>query len=134
MMQKISEPYLRDLEPRGFVEGLTFKDKSSGRPLCHYFGGIPYALPPVGPFRWQKPRPLPSSFRYGTRVNPGRYTGGTGVCPQPGFGKDIDTRLWDEDCLQCNIWMPVGTPPDEGLRPIHYSKSSSGRTSSIHHG
>jgi hypothetical protein len=30
--------------------------------------------------------------------------------------------------------MPVGTPPDEGLRPTHYSKSSFGRTSSIYHG
>ncbi|KAF2196014.1 paraben-hydrolyzing esterase precursor [Delitschia confertaspora ATCC 74209] len=106
-----TEPYLRDLEYRGFVEGLTIKDKDA-KHLCHYFGGLPYALPPTGLFRWQKPRPLPSCFRYGTRTNPGRYTGGTGICPQP--DDDINPECWDEDCLQCNIWMPVGEPPKEG--------------------
>ncbi|KAF2468432.1 paraben-hydrolyzing esterase precursor [Lindgomyces ingoldianus] len=112
-MQKASSPYLRDLEHRGFIEGLTYIDKSS-KPLCHYFGGIPYALPPVGPFRWQKPRPLPACYRYGTRANPGRYTGGCSICPQPKPNDELNTELWDEDCLQCNVWIPVGDPPKGG--------------------
>ncbi|KAF2493315.1 paraben-hydrolyzing esterase precursor [Lophium mytilinum] len=118
-MAKTSEPYVRDLEFRGFIEGLTFK--SNAQPTCHYFGGVPYALPPVGPFRWRKPRPLPSCYRYGTRANPGRYTGGTALCPQPGFDSDLpDMTLWDEDCLQCNIWMPVGEPPAGGW-PVFFN-------------
>lgn len=112
-MQKATEPYFRDLEFRGFVEGLTYLDKKS-QPLCYYFGGIPYALPPVGPFRWQKPRPLPACYRYGTRANPGRYTGSCSLCPQPQPNDDIDTTMWDEDCLQCNIWVPIGDPPKGG--------------------
>lgn len=109
-MTRSTEPYLRDLEFRGFVEGLTYVDNNS-QPLCHYFGGIPYALPTVGPFRWQKPRSLPPCYRYGTRANPGRYTGICSLCPQPGEGDDA---LWDEDCLQCNVWIPAGTPPEGG--------------------
>lgn len=109
-----TEPYLRDLDFRGFIEGLTIKDKSSSKALCHYFGGVPYALPPVGPFRWRKPRPLPACFRYGTRVSPGKYAGGTSICPQPAPNDDLDPDHWDEDCLQCNIWMPVGDPPKGG--------------------
>jgi len=113
-MSKPSEPYLRDLKFKGFIEGLTYLDKKA-QPLCHYFGGIPYALPPIGPFRWQKPRPLPACYRYGTRANPGRFNGCCGVCPQPKFKGPIDSSLFDEDCLQVNIWIPYGEPPKGGL-------------------
>ncbi|QDS68274.1 hypothetical protein FKW77_010638 [Venturia effusa] len=108
-------PYPLDLQFRGFIEGSTIKEKSSGRTLCHYFGGIPYALPPIGPFRWQRPRPLEPCYRYGTRANPGRYTGAASVCPQPGK----PTSLFDEDCLQCNIWVPHGEAPKRGW-PVYF--------------
>lgn len=113
-MSNPSKPYFRDLQFRGFVEGLTYVggDDSNSQPLCHYFGGVPYALPPVGPFRFQKPRPLPPCYRYGTKANPGRYTGACGLCPQPGVSTDtLDEQSWDEDCLQSNIWVPTGNPP-----------------------
>ncbi|KAF2020946.1 paraben-hydrolyzing esterase precursor [Aaosphaeria arxii CBS 175.79] len=106
---RASEPYLRDLQFRGFVEGLTLLDKQS-LPLCHYFGGIPYALPPTKQFRWARPRSLPPCFRYGTSASPGKYTGSCGVCPQPQPNEDA----WDEDCLQSNIYIPIGDPPQQG--------------------
>ncbi|KAF2874402.1 paraben-hydrolyzing esterase precursor [Massariosphaeria phaeospora] len=112
-MTKSSEPYLRDLDFRGVVEGITYLDKKS-QPLCHFFGGIPYALPPLGSFRWSKPRPLPSCYRYGTRANPGRYTEKCSLCPQPEFNDDLKDELWNEDCLQSNIWIPTGDPPKGG--------------------
>ncbi|KAF2853152.1 alpha/beta-hydrolase [Plenodomus tracheiphilus IPT5] len=111
-----SKPFLRDLQFRGVVEGLTHIDSHS-EPLCHFFGGVPYALPPVGPFRFQKPRPLPPCYRYGTKANPGRFTGGCGLCPQPGDRQSdgkLNVATWDEDCLQNNIWVPRGDPPAEG--------------------
>ncbi|KAF2735321.1 alpha/beta-hydrolase [Polyplosphaeria fusca] len=110
-MQKKSVPYVRNLDARGFVEGLTHQDKYSN-PTCHYFGGVPYALPPVGPYRWQKPRPLPPCYRYGTRSNPGRFTGVCNVCPQP--DEALDPVAWDENCLQSNIWIPKGEAPAGG--------------------
>ncbi|KAF2749857.1 paraben-hydrolyzing esterase precursor [Sporormia fimetaria CBS 119925] len=108
-----SKPYVRDLEFRGYVEGLTYLDDNS-QPLCHFFGGIPYALPPVGANRWRRPRSLAPCFRYGTSVSPGKYTGNCGLCPQPGFGEDLNEKSWDEDCLQTNIWIPAGDPPEGG--------------------
>ncbi|KAI8935444.1 hypothetical protein NX059_008018 [Plenodomus lindquistii] len=115
-MAQPSKPLVRDLQFRGIVEGITYLDAKSDT-LCHFFGGVPYALPPVGPFRFQKPRSLPPCYRYGTKANPGHFTGGCGLCPQPGE-RDRDGKLnvatWDEDCLQCNIWIPRGDPPAEG--------------------
>lgn len=113
-MNDNTQPCLRDLEFRGFIEGLTYLDSKSNQ-LCHFFGGIPYALPPIGPFRWQKPRQIPACYRYGTRANPGRYTGNCTLCPQPTPSDGIDHAFWDEDCLQCNIWIPIGDPPEGGL-------------------
>jgi hypothetical protein len=114
-MSKPSQPYHRDLQFRGVAEGLTYTG-SEGEPLCHFFGGVPYALPPLGPFRFQKPRSLPPCYRYGTKRNPGRYTGGCSLCPQPGSStENLDELSWDEDCLQSNIWIPAGIAPAEGI-------------------
>ncbi|KAF4303176.1 Carboxylesterase type B [Botryosphaeria dothidea] len=124
MPETIREPYLKDLEYRGFIEGSTIRDKDSGKELAHYFGGLPYGLPPIGPFRWRSPRPLPPCYRYGTRANPGRFTGNTSMCPQglPTWVNNAtdNSHLWDEDCLQCNIWVPAGTPPPSGWPVLFY--------------
>lgn len=113
MSKKPSRPYHLDLQFRGHVEGLTYLD-SSAKPLCHFFGGVPYALPPLGQFRFQKPRSLPPCYRYGTKRNPARLTGGCGLCPQAAWGGKVDDSAWDEDCLQCNVWVPVGEAPSGG--------------------
>lgn len=113
IMSKPAQPYFRDLQFRGHVEGLTYTDSQSN-PLCHFFGGVPFALPSIGPFRFQKPRSIPPCYRYGTKVNPGRFTGGCGLCPQPNDGR-AGNATWEEDCLQSNIWIPYGDPPTEGL-------------------
>lgn len=123
-MSKPSKPYQRDLQFRGFVEGLTYVDSDS-QAQCHYFGGVPYALPPVGPFRFQKPRSLPPCYRYGTKANPGRYTGGCGLCPQPGSSTEVlNEPAWDEDCLQTNIWIPAGQSPAEGMSLTPFSSTN----------
>ncbi|KAF2643592.1 paraben-hydrolyzing esterase precursor [Massarina eburnea CBS 473.64] len=109
----ITRPHLIDLQERGFIEAATYHDYATDTDLCHYVGGLPYALPPIGPFRFQRPRPLPAYYRYGTQANPGRFIGATGLCPQPQPGEDTSAD-WDEDCLQVNIWIPTGRAPAAG--------------------
>jgi carboxylesterase type B len=113
IMFKPSRPYHVDLQFRGHIEGLTYLDQDS-KPLCHLFGGVPYALPPIGPFRFQRARSLPPCYRYGTKVNPARFTGGCGLCPQPGASETSAETIWNEDCLQSNVWVPTGAPPPKG--------------------
>ncbi|KAF1977303.1 paraben-hydrolyzing esterase precursor [Bimuria novae-zelandiae CBS 107.79] len=110
----LSCPHPIDLQARGYIEGVTYVDAKTYTPLAHFVGGIPYALPPIGPYRFQRPRELPPCYRYGTAANPGRFTGGVGVCPQPQLGTDDLKHKWDEDCLQANIWIPTGRAPGTG--------------------
>lgn len=112
------EPCQVDAGLLGYLEGVTLR--SSPGHSYHYFGGIPYALPPVGPYRFRQCRPLPSYYRYGSKANPGRYNRCTSVCPQPGFRGDPDESLWDEDCLQLNIYIPSGEPPAGGWPVFFY--------------
>jgi len=60
------------------------------------FKGIPYALPPVGQWRWRPPQPLPhwGGVRDALEVGP--------RCMQ----KD---SIASEDCLTLNIYTPAGT-------------------------
>ncbi|KAF3048508.1 hypothetical protein E8E11_003815 [Didymella keratinophila] len=81
-MSKPSRPYIRDLQFRGVVEGLTYFGERS-EPQCHFFGGVPFGLPPV------------------TR-------------------QGLEDHLWEEDCLQSNIWVPIGEPPQGGWPVLFY--------------
>lgn len=112
------ESYYFDAGALGHLEGLTVN--SNGKPALRYFGGLPYALPPLGRYRFRSPRRLPPCYRYGTKVNPGRFTGGTGVCPQPPCRTTLDPSLVDENCLQLNIWLPAEDAPKEGWPVLFY--------------
>lgn len=115
------ESYRFDAGRLGQIEGLTVTSTSQGRPgAVHYFGGLPYALPPIGEYRFQAPRKLPLHYRYGTAVNPGRFTGATGICPQPPNRNPPDRSLFDEDCLQLNIWIPTEDAPATGWPVFFY--------------
>jgi len=109
------QSYVFNAGKLGYIEGLTIlSDKT---PVLRYFGGIPYALPPIGPYRFRAPRKLPPLYRYGTKANPGRFTGSAAICPQPPSRVPPDPALFDEDCLQLNIWMPFDEP-EEGSWPV----------------
>lgn len=100
---------------KGDLEGHTLIDTSSKSPKCHRFSRVPYACPPTGPLRWQKPERLPPSFSYSS----GDYTKPSSICPQPRtFGRQ--EKIHDEDCLQLNIWVPLGKPPDVGWPVFFY--------------
>ncbi|KAE8147049.1 alpha/beta-hydrolase [Aspergillus avenaceus] len=111
-MDYIQHPYVKSLAARGFVQGVTLTDRTTNTPLCHYFGGLRYALPPSQ--RWRQAQRLPDTYTYGSESNPGQCTGAAGVCPQPKFLNLSVQEGWTEDCFQCNVYVPVGEPPKDG--------------------
>ncbi|CZR66330.1 related to triacylglycerol lipase V precursor [Phialocephala subalpina] len=104
---------------KGVLEGVTLLDSTTKNPKCHRFSRVPFALPPTGPHRWRKPHALPSTYSYGSEASPGQYRNPSSVCPQPRvFGRQF--TIHDEDCLQSNIWIPLGKPPDGGWPVFFY--------------
>ncbi|HEV2701911.1 MAG TPA: carboxylesterase family protein [Steroidobacteraceae bacterium] len=85
--------------PAGVIAGRT-------EGALHVFRGIPYAIPPVGPSRWQPPRPMPAwtGVRTATQFGP--------ACIQP--SRQVESIYasklgpTSEDCLTLNIWAPSG--------------------------
>ena len=70
------------------------------------YKGIPYAAPPVGPFRWRPPQ-LPAAWdgvRQAAEFGPS--------CPQADRAAGLSERLGktSEDCLTLNVWAPVHPP------------------------
>jgi para-nitrobenzyl esterase len=86
----------------GTVRGLVTADH-------RLFAGIPYAAPPIGPLRWQPPRPAQAwtGVRDATKSRP--------RCLQKLSGDLELGRHTDEDCLTLNVWTP---PPVNGPRPV----------------
>ncbi|PWY93632.1 alpha/beta-hydrolase [Aspergillus sclerotioniger CBS 115572] len=111
-METFQHPYLKSLGHRGYVQGVTLHSKATDKPLCHYFGGVRYALPPLE--RWRKALKLPESYSYGTKDQPASCDGDTGVCPQPSFMNRSYTKGYTEDCFESTVWVPLGEPPKGG--------------------
>ncbi|GFF59971.1 uncharacterized esterase/lipase C417.12 [Aspergillus udagawae] len=68
------------------IVGVVLAHPVTGEKKCQRFTGIPFAQPPIGDLRWEKPVPLEAP----------------------------NTLEFDEDCLRLNIWRPVGEPPMGG--------------------
>lgn len=85
------------------IEGGMLASPSSGPGNVRSFRGIPYAAPPVGPFRWRPPRPVApwSGLRRADAFGPNAM--------QQVVFADIDPWAVGiaEDCLYLNIWTPT---------------------------
>jgi len=93
--------------PLGYFEGLKVSSTSGERQsLLKYFG--------------RRPKPLPEQYRYGTYVNPGRFTNKASYCPQPIYGDGITNDPFEEDCLQLNIYIPGSESRPEKGWPVFF--------------
>lgn len=100
---------------RGSLCGVTITEPVTKNARCYRFSGVPYARPPIAERRWEKPEPLPRAFRYGSS----KYTKPSSICPQVRiFGRQ--SAQHDEDCLQSNIYIPLGCPPANGWPVLLY--------------
>jgi len=103
----------------------------SGKPVCHRYAKVPYALPPTGFRRWRRPQVLPENFTFSDQDGqPGDYTTFGPICPQPIYSHGsavLDNPLaappvanvQNEDCLYLNIWVPAQPPPPQGW-PVQF--------------
>lgn len=75
------------------------------------FRKIPYAVPPVGLLRFQKPRPLDNweGTLDATEFGPSCIQG------QSGYFTDVPNKSKAEDCLFLNIYVPSDVTSDEQL-------------------
>lgn len=90
----------------GPISGLTAGADNDVR----VYKGIPFAAPPVGPLRWQAPRPVNAwtAERACTEFGPS--------CPQPNllerfYGQKLGPT--SEDCLYLNVWTAAKKPSDK---------------------
>src|SRR5579884_3081636 len=65
------------------------------------FQGIPYAAPPVGPLRWQPPRPPAKWSGTLDATKPGPQ------CMQETGADSHASKPTSEDCLTLNVWTPA---------------------------
>lgn len=85
-------------EIKGCEEELTFMDKTA---KVNKFLGIPYAEPPVGDLRFQKPVSIGKFSIPIEALTPGN------ACLQPEFDQDPDGFItYSEDCLYLNVYTP----------------------------
>lgn len=91
-------------------------------PEAGIFYGIPFSQPPIGQYRWKKPRqdvPFPEGVWDATYTRPACIQ----ICKQPAEEYSCPHE-WDEDCLYLNIWVPrrlmKKVESDEVIGAEHY--------------
>ena len=84
-----------------------------------YWLGIPYAIPPIGPLRWQPPQPLADGNMETTTTTTFNATSYKPCCMQaPPLGGGTRAPI-SEDCLHLNIFRPIlQTTAETGERPL----------------
>lgn len=93
----------------GYVSYVGYQNATAG---INYYRGIPYAQPPVGPMRWQKPHPIEAMNNFtGETIN------ATQIAPacfgsQPNSlytsAEGFQSTPWgaSEDCLILDVLVP----------------------------
>ena len=94
-----ARPVIVNLPELGSIQG---KRQSS----FDFFGGIPYAAPPVGNLRWAPPEPA-APWAPAT-LDASHYGPDCWQLVDPLVNPSADTRYMSEDCLYLNVFTPAG--------------------------
>lgn len=94
------------------TENGTIEGKTLPQTGVRFYGGIPFAAPPVGDLRWKPPQPMADW----EGVRPAKRFGPRAM-QRPVFG-DMNFRSdgMSEDCLTLNVWTPAGS--DQERLPV----------------
>ncbi|KAL0065406.1 hypothetical protein AAF712_007615 [Marasmius tenuissimus] len=74
-----------------------------------FFGGIPYAQPPLGDLRWRAPKTL------NEEDNPGRVVTDARNWGPPCIQRPAVVGVGNEDCLTLNVWKPTNSSEGDKL-------------------
>ncbi|PFH50828.1 hypothetical protein AMATHDRAFT_3565 [Amanita thiersii Skay4041] len=98
--------------PRVKIGKTTFKGREVTQLKQDFFGGIPFAQPPLGNLRLKPPVPQ-------TTLNVSQFDASNFglACPQPGF----QAELMSEDCLTINVLRPSGLSPHAKLPVLFWT-------------
>ncbi len=118
----------------GELSGTTTqsKDGQSG----YFFGGIPYAAPPVGELRWREPMPVApwTGVRDATGYGPSslQIVAGEGgfrdsISKTLGYDMPVTELEYSEDCLYLNVFSPT-LDPDKALPVLFWIHGGAHRT------
>ena len=93
------------------------------------FKGIPYAAPPVGALRWQKPQP---AARWSGDLDAADFGPS---CIQPAPPAHVvpgsPGQALSEDCLRLNIWAPIGAKKAPVMVWIHGGGNQNGSPADV---
>ncbi len=84
--------------------------------LYDEFLGIPFAAPPVGELRWEKPQPLEP---WGDVYNATQYSIHCTQTIDFIYRYILMGNVSGEDCLYLNVWVPGGVRVNKYVVNIH---------------
>lgn len=102
------------LENGDIVEGFHVSTRSGAE--ARVFLGVPYAQPPVGPLRFQKPQPIEKT-KNSRRISGQVYRSS---CWQNHSHIDNPITDLDEDCLYLNIFAGLGCHNESKCPVLYY--------------
>ncbi|THC97969.1 hypothetical protein EYZ11_002539 [Aspergillus tanneri] len=85
-----------------------------------FFLGIPYAQPPIGPLRYNHPRPINESWRSPRPVTVYGFWCHSAPLSLPGFTQHGFPHDENEDCLTLNVVRPSGVDSSSRLPVLVY--------------
>ncbi|KAE8348664.1 Alpha/Beta hydrolase protein [Aspergillus coremiiformis] len=107
-------------EPVAIIRNGTLVGVPNARYNQDFFLGVPYAQPPVGELRYQRPQPFNESWAAPRQAKSYGFWCHSAPLSLPGYTQEGFPHTENEDCLTVNIIRPSGTVPSSELPVLLY--------------